>query len=385
MTVPGRTRQAIRALLRGAGLAPAGDLARARATAERHKADAQAKARKLRVNAATIAALQARQEAGRQLQVVEQAERMTLKKALAYHWEELDRLETIYGPYQERIPAQLAVAIGSRRRADGAVAPPDEGRLAAVCPDYAAALARWESDGPLADVVHASIGGARWSFPAAPTPPDQADAPPAERWLPLAELATVRQFAVGGVMLDIGAGSGQACIPRVLLGDFDRVYAAEPDPGPYQCLVGNVLASGVRGSVLPDRVTLARPLESAPGAGLASALTFEAWMTRLQIPGDAVRFVRIATGPSGVELLRAGVSLLSRREIVWQVDLDRDRLRTSAEAVRDLARLVGAHFTHFKELGTYPAAPWRRAGEAKRLFKDPADAGPAGLLLFNLR
>ena len=73
-----------------------------------------------------------------------------------------------------------------------------------------------------------------------------------QRRLPLAEILQTRELAVGRLMIDIGANIGTTSIPRVLLGDFNYVYAAEPDPGNYACLVRNVVDNGLRGLVLPE-------------------------------------------------------------------------------------------------------------------------------------
>src|SRR5262245_61258204 len=78
----------------------------------------------------------------------------------------------------------------------------------------------------------------------------------ARRRLPLAEILETRELAVGRVMIDIGANVGTTSIPRALLGDFNCVYAIEPDPLNYACLVRNIVSNGVRGLVLPDRVAI---------------------------------------------------------------------------------------------------------------------------------
>src|SRR5207237_8682550 len=70
------------------------------------------------------------------------------------------------------------------------------------------------------------------------------------------EILETRELAVGRVMIDIGANVGTTSIPRALLGDFTCVYALEPDPANYACLVRNTVFNGVRGLVLPDRVAI---------------------------------------------------------------------------------------------------------------------------------
>src|SRR5262245_34706999 len=74
--------------------------------------------------------------------------------------------------------------------------------------------------------------------------------------LPLDEILETRELAVGRVMIDIGANVGTTSIPRVILGDFGCIYAVEPDPRNYDCPVSNIIASQLRGLILPDRVAI---------------------------------------------------------------------------------------------------------------------------------
>ena len=57
-------------------------------------------------------------------------------------------------------------------------------------------------------------------------------------------------------MLDIGANIGLTSIPSVLLGDFQFVYAAEPDPANYECLVHNAVENNLHGRVFPDQAAI---------------------------------------------------------------------------------------------------------------------------------
>ena len=170
-------------------------------------------------------------------------------------------------------------------------------------------------------------------------------------------------------MLDIGAGFGQTSIPRALLGDFECIHAAEGRDAWYRCLAANIAACRVRGVVRPDHLSI---------------IDLDAWLTRLRVPVAEVRFVRVGASEAVLEILHAGVRLLPRRDLVWQLDLDPASALVTPEGFAPLATLMRKHFTHFKELGRYPAEPWRKAGEAKRLFKRADGPKPSGLLLFNL-
>ena len=340
-----------RRALRGAGLAPLSDVEQARRGAAK-EARAKAAARRERDRDAIAArerALDAAAEARREQDLADHAERSTLRKALAFHWQRLDHLESIYGSHAPRLAMQLQVAFELR-----APEPNAEAQAHAVPPGR-----------------EVSIGGAVWRVP--PGPDDQkAPKLTLETCIPLDALAVSRQFAVGGVMLDIGAGFGATSIPRALLGDFARVYAAEGGDEAYSCLTSNIASSRVRGVVLPDHVSI----------GVNQAL--DAWVHRLQVPIDAVRFIRVGGSSPVLELLRTGLDIFARRDVVWQLDLDPGSPLVTAEGFQELGRLIGRRFTHFKELGLYPAEEQRRGAEAKHLFKRDAPR-PSGLLLFNLR
>jgi hypothetical protein len=362
-----------RRALRGAGLAPLSDVEHARRAAAK---EARTEARSRRDGdrnavAARVRELEAQAEARREQDLADHAERSTLRKALAFHWQRLDHLEAIYGTHAPRLAMQLQMALAGRALEPSAEELAHEARLAAVCHLYSEALARG-ADAPMTRTAReVSIGGAVWRVPAAA---DDGKAPrlTLETCLPLDALAVSRQFAVGGVMLDIGAEFGATSIPRALLGDFARVYAAEGDDEAYPCLVRNVAASRVRGVVLPDHVAIGRDQ------------TLEAWLHRLQVPIEVVRFVRVGESSPVLKILQAGLEVFVRRDVVWQVDLAAASPLMTGEGFQELGRLIGRHFTHFKELGLYPAEEQRRAAEAKHLFKRNAPR-PSGLLLFNLR
>ena len=365
-----------RRALRGAGLAPLSDVEQARRAAAK-EARTEARSRRERDRAAIAAkvrALEAQVEARREQDLADHAERSTLRKALAFHWQRLDHLEAIYGRHAPRLAMQLQVALEGRALEPSAEEQAHEARLAAACQDYAEALARSRDAAWAGSAREVSIGGAAWRVP--PEPDDQkAPRLTLETCIPLDALAVSRQFVVGGVMLDIGAGFGSTSIPRALLGDFGRVYAAEGGDEAYSCLVSNVAVSRVRGVVLPDHVSIG--VEHGE-------LALDAWLRRLQVPPETVRFVRVGASRPVLHLLRTGLGIFVRRDVVWQLDLDPGSPLVTAEGFQELGRQIGRHFTHFKELGLYPAEEQRRAAEARHLFKRDAPR-PSALLLFNLR
>lgn len=206
-----------------------------------------------------------------------------------------------------------------------------------------------------------------------------------EQGLPLKAILQTREVAVGAVMLDIGANIGRTAIPRVILGDVQLVYAAEPDPLNYSCLVQNVVGNGLRGFVLPDQVAIGatdgteqlrrsrfigghRILRSgaAPAADVIDVpcWTLDTWVTRLGVSLDAVSFVKIDAQGSECDVLLGARSLLNCRHIAWQLEIDPALLLAAGRDPHELFDLLEGHFTHFIDLNKAARGPRvRRVGE----------------------
>jgi predicted RNA methylase len=386
--------RALRRLLATAGLARAADLARERQTAAR-LVDAE-RARAGRDASARLAEFRTKVEASRRRVVAEHTQSNSLVGMLRYYLVRLRRTEAelaarVMGERRLKLE-QLGIAIKVvRRRGVPPEAADRAAHLASVSGEYATAVARWRAGNVPADVRHVTLGHLDWSVPAGTSDPlgrrilDRGQ-------LALDSLAVVRQFAVGGAMLDIGSGVGAASIPRVLLGDFEQAYAAEPGTDDYLCLVGNTLANGLEGRVLPHRVAIAGAGPAAlrrcgrPDVEDAPVLTLEQWVTQLSLDSYAVRFVRVAMSDWNVDILDAAAPLLKRRHTVWQVEIDPTMLEGDPAPLSAFCSRVEAHFTHIKELGRYWTPQWRPSSEiGEVLGPRQGRRRPVNVLLFNLR
>lgn len=273
---------------------------------------------------------------------------------------------------------------------------------------YAVARAQWAREGGSRPEGgrQQRIDGLTWAIPDDRTDPGSLSHRMLHRqWLPIDDIGEVRPFAAGGVMLDIGANIGTTSIPRIVLGDFARVCAAEPDSVNFACLVENVLANGLGGLVLPDRVAISSAvgtarLRRASGMGghhllvdgsAAEAmedvevLTVERWLERLQVaPGD-VRFVKVDTQGWELQVLLGALPLLAGRRAAWQIEVSPAMLKRARSRPEDLIALVATHFTHVRELGRPGAPPWRPTGDLPEVLSRVEEQGRFGnLLLFNL-
>lgn len=177
----------------------------------------------------------------------------------------------------------------------------------------------------------------------------------------------VRAVTVGGIMLDIGANIGQTCVPRILLGDFQVIHAAEPEPTNYARLETAIQANGVSGFVVPERVAIgsrdgalrlrvghyrshATVADGDPDSVEVPSLTLDSWIARLGIDPDAISFVKTDTNGGELDVLRGAAGLLSRRRAIWQVEVAPSlmaRLNTTLGMLTDELR---RHFTHFIDI-----------------------------------
>src|SRR5688572_12961267 len=191
------------------------------------------------------------------------------------------------------------------------------------------------------------------------------------RWLPVDDIARVRRLVVGGTMLDIGANVGTTAIPRLALGDFNVVYAAEPHPANYECLVTNVVRNGLEGRLLPDRVAItswdgAGRLDEASQIGghhlLPSGrrtwhrtqdvrcLTLDSWIRRLGVSPREVTFVKVDVQGWDAHVLMGAPVLRAQRHIAWQMELSPSQMERANVSVRELCALAEATFTHLQQL-----------------------------------
>ena len=204
--------------------------------------------------------------------------------------------------------------------------------------------------------------------------------------LPLREILETRELAVGRVMIDIGANVGTTSIPRALLGDFNCVYAIEPDPGNYACLVRNIVTNGVRGLVLPDRVAIGdsngdmtlRTMSSGTHHLVTrasdvsgqervtvSCLTLDTWVSRMGLELSDVGFIKSDTQGWDARVLAGAAGVLERRHIAWQIEFSPAMLERSGRSLDEVYALLERHFTHFIDLRSEGGTRVRRTSSLR--------------------
>ena len=188
---------------------------------------------------------------------------------------------------------------------------------------------------------------------------------------PYRAIIQTRELGLGGTMLDIGANVGRMSIPRLILGDAQLVYCAEPEPLNYECLVRNVHVNGLRGLVMPDRVAIGSEngtvrmmrakspgghrivgaQETATGETVdVRVRTLDSWCDEIGVDVQQVTFVKVDAQGCELHLLRGASRLLACRHIAWQLEIDETLLRTQGDTTGALFTMLQRHFTHFIDL-----------------------------------
>ncbi len=252
-----------------------------------------------------------------------------------------------------------------------------EQRLGEVCSEYLAALA----DPPSLKLLEKiGIDGFDWWVPLDPRVEDRVERA-GRQGLPLRAILQTREVGLGGIMLDLGANLGRTSIPRVLLGDARVVYAAEPFPANYAALVRNVAQYGLRGFVVPDQVAIGAErgelemrVSRYPGGHRllhkrrhpvetisVQVWPVDQWIERMGVEPEAVTFVKVDTQGSELRVLRGASSLIARRHVAWQIEVDPALLKHAGTKLRDLCALIETHFTHFIDLAGDQRGPRTRS------------------------
>ena len=221
---------------------------------------------------------------------------------------------------------------------------------------------------------------------------------------PYRTITQTREFAVGSILIDIGANTGRMSIPRVILGDIERAYCAEPDPLNFAALVRNIADNGLRGLVLPDRVAIGSecgPIRlrqakypgghqlltserSGAGSIEVPCWTLDEWCQRLSIDPDLVAYVKVDTQGWEGHVLRGAAQLLDRPHIVWQLEVAPALLDAAGTPARELYEVCAARFSHFIDLDKRVEGPRvRQVQEMRDALEHLREGDVTDIVLFN--
>lgn len=221
--------------------------------------------------------------------------------------------------------------------------------------------------------------------------------------LPLRDILRTREVSMGRVMIDIGANIGTTSIPRIVLGDVERVFAAEPEPLNFACLVRSIRDNALEGLIVPAAVALSdregelaidlgshigtHRMAKGPAAGRPSVrtTTLDIWVRELGVDLDALAFIKCDTQGHEALVLRGAADVLSRRQTAWQIEFSPGHLRRHDLA--DLYALLARHFDWFIDIGDRAVGdrvrPIAALVEATSYVVERRDVTFTNLLLFN--
>jgi FkbM family methyltransferase len=229
--------------------------------------------------------------------------------------------------------------------------------------------------GSPADADRVDIGGLTWWVPRDARVEGQlAYRLLTEKRLPLVDILRTREAISNGTMLDIGANIGLTSVIRAVLGDVDVVYAAEPAPDNFACLVRAIIDNGLRGVVLPDRVAISdrdgtatlRLSGSIGGHALSAGahgvevrtMRLDNWVKSLGIDAETIRFVKVDTQGHEGHVLDGAPELRARPGVVWELEFSPAHLKKAGRQPETVVAQMQAVFTHFIDLN--PRAPGDR-------------------------
>jgi FkbM family methyltransferase len=231
-----------------------------------------------------------------------------------------------------------------------------------------------------------------------------------EGWLPWRDILSQRELGVGTVMIDIGANIGTTSIVRVILGDVQRVYAIEPEPANFACLVHNIVANGLAGFVLPDASAISSRtgpglLRQASGLGAHRLLddkamrrgrrdslpvptwTLDDWVAHYGIDVPAVSLIKVDTQGWESHVLAGAARLLSAHHAAWVIEVSPRHLEAAGTPLARLIEQCQAHFTHaidFRGEGSKARVlPVAQLAEALAYLDASTDATYTNLLLYH--
>lgn len=266
-------------------------------------------------------------------------------------------------PLRHTARSRLAALTGSSRAAAALAA---ETEWLERCPAYADARGRDVVPGAL----RAECDGLVFQIPPC-SKPSRLITRLMNGLLPWRDLLVQGALGGGTITLDIGANIGTTALTRIVAGDAQRVYAAEPDPTNYVCLVHNIITNGLRGFVLPDAVAisdrngqaklriakrmanhqLVDDERAGPDTVAVTATTLDSWVSSRGIQPDLVSLIKLdVQGWEGRALLGAP-RLLTCRHIAWAVEVSPKHLATAGTPLAEFCDLVRRSFTHAIDCG----------------------------------
>lgn len=191
-----------------------------------------------------------------------------------------------------------------------------------------------------------------------------------------------------------------------MLGDFQCVYAAEPEPANYTCLVQNIMANGLTGFILPDRVAIGLAsgrvaMELSPSIGahrlvdgrevsagpappghvIVRSLTLDSWIDYLALDRSLIAFIKCDVQGWESNVLAGAPRTLQHRHIAWQLEVSPNTCGMPVRRCTTSAGWCSSNSTVHRPRGPGATEPLdvRPADNARLPFQAPPIHGHPGL------
>jgi FkbM family methyltransferase len=190
--------------------------------------------------------------------------------------------------------------------------------------------------------------------------------------LPRAEITRTQRWSEGRTVIDIGAHVGTRALCWAGAG-ADRVYAIEPNPDNFECLVTNLRSHGLAGAILPDCCAIAdysgpgrlRRSESnsanhalrsprTPGS-LAKTLPVQVWrldewMAEFGVDRQRVGLVKVDTQGWESQVLTGAPALSAQPGTAWILEVSPKHLVNAGTSLESLTAQLEALFARVSDL-----------------------------------
>ena len=261
----------------------------------------------------------------------------------------------------------IAACAPARRRAlqashEGVRARQREAYWARACEPYREARGR---PGNPASLV--TVQGLQFALPEE-NAPGGLSARLREGWLPWRDVTNRWSLGIGSAAIDIGANIGTTAVVRLLSGYAQYVYAIEPDPDNFACLVQTVAANGLDGFVLPDACAISdvtgtgafRRTDRIGNHHLVAAttpgsrhkpvpvrtMTLDDWMRTYEVEAESVSFVKVDVQGWESRVLAGAQGLLAHPHVVWSLEVSPKHLEQAGTPMPVLLEQLAKHFTY---------------------------------------
>jgi FkbM family methyltransferase len=178
--------------------------------------------------------------------------------------------------------------------------------------------------------------------------------------------------------IDIGANVGDALVPNIEAGYFQRGLAAEPDAGNFAQLNAAIAARGLGDRIVTDCCGLADrdgewPLKRAerstahvllpPGAKTkperltaVPVYTLPTWLMRHGLAPDQIQVIKMDIQGWEHRVWSRAETLLADARLIWMIEISPRNIVRAGSSMEELVAVAQRWFTHVRDVRRYREA-----------------------------